>query len=223
MVYVLEDEDSILELVLYALSSQNIEAQGFSNAEDFTNALQKSLPKLVILDVMLPNTNGFEVLKSLKANPKTKNIPALMLTALSSEMEKVKGLDLGADDYITKPFGVMELLARVRAILRRGEKRGEKKKEEMSLDGLELSSLKHEVRINGKELKLTFKEFELLRFLLQNPNRAFEREELMEILWGYSEASSRTLDIHIKTLRQKLGDWGKKIQTIHSVGYKLVC
>lgn len=219
MVYVLEDEKSILELVVYALNSQNILACGFDEVKAFQDALKKEIPKIAILDVMLPNTSGFEVLKSLKSNPKTKNICVLMLTALSDEYEKVKGLDLGADDYITKPFGIMELIARVRVILRRLDT----DTPDFTLNGLEFSNTKHEVRINGEKIKLTLKEFELLGFLLKNPNRAFMREEIMHILWGNYESYSRTLDIHIKTLRQKLGDYGQIIKTIHGIGYKLEC
>ncbi|MCI7484587.1 MAG: response regulator transcription factor [Helicobacter sp.] len=219
MVYVLEDEKSILELVVYALNSQNILACGFDEVKAFQDALKNEIPKIAILDVMLPNTSGFEVLKSLKSNPKTKNICVLMLTALSDEYEKVKGLDLGADDYITKPFGIMELLARVRVILRRLDT----DTPDFTLNGLEFSNTKHEVRINGEKIKLTLKEFELLGFLLKNPNRAFMREEIMHILWGNYESYSRTLDIHIKTLRQKLGDYGQIIKTIHGIGYKLEC
>lgn len=219
MVYVLEDEKSILELVVYALNSQNILARGFDEVKAFQDALKNEIPKIAILDVMLPNTSGFEVLKSLKSNPKTKNICVLMLTALSDEYEKVKGLDLGADDYITKPFGIMELIARVRVILRRLDT----DTPDFTLNGLEFSNTKHEVRINGEKIKLTLKEFELLGFLLKNPNRAFMREEIMHILWGNYESYSRTLDIHIKTLRQKLGDYGQIIKTIHGIGYKLEC
>ncbi|MCI6217406.1 MAG: response regulator transcription factor [Helicobacter sp.] len=219
MVYVLEDEKSILELVVYALNSQNILACGFDEVKAFQDALKNEIPKIAILDVMLPNTSGFEVLKSLKSNPKTKNICVLMLTALSDEYEKVKGLDLGADDYITKPFGIMELIARVRVILRRLDT----DTPDFTLNGLEFSNTKHEVRINGEKIKLTLKEFELLGFLLKNPNRAFMREEIMHILWGNYESYSRTLDIHIKTLRQKLGDYGQIIKTIHGIGYKLEC
>ena len=219
MVYVLEDEKSILELVVYALNSQNIPACGFDEVKAFEDALKNEIPKIAILDVMLPNTSGFEVLKSLKSHPKTKNICVLMLTALSDEYEKVKGLDLGADDYITKPFGIMELIARVRVILRRLDT----DTPDFTLNGLEFSNTKHEVRINGEKIKLTLKEFELLGFLLKNPNRAFMREEIMHILWGNYESYSRTLDIHIKTLRQKLGDYGQIIKTIHGIGYKLEC
>ncbi|PZT48528.1 DNA-binding response regulator [Helicobacter valdiviensis] len=218
MVYILEDESSILELVLYALKSQNIEAKGFSNAQDFFEELKNKLPKVVILDVMLPGIGGFEVLEKLKKSPKTRNIGVLMLTALSSEYEKVKGLDLGADDYITKPFGVMELLARVRVILRRLEN----KEEEILLDGLEFSTRSHRVVVDGKRIELTLKEFELLGFLLKNIDRTFSRDELFEVLWGYSYTNeSRTLDVHIKTLRQKLGSWGSKIKTIRGIGYKI--
>lgn len=205
MVYILEDDTSILDLVLYALKSQNIEAQGFSCVEDFQDALKNTIPKIVILDIILPNTNGFEVLRLLKQDLKTKNISVLLFTALNSEVDKVKGLDLGADDYITKPFGVMELLARVRVMLRRSEQN----KQEIMLDGLKFSHIRHEIYLDGQEIKLTLKEFELIGFLLENPNRAFSREDLMEILWGHSDTLSRALDIHINTLRQKL-DLGKK-------------
>lgn len=218
MVWILEDEDSILELVLYALKSQKIEAQGFSNAEAFFKALSKQTPKLVVLDVMLPGMSGFEVLERLKTNPKTQHINVLMLTALSNEYDKVKGLDLGADDYMTKPFGVMELLARIRAMLRRLHK----EEEYIHFEGLEFSLPKHSVKIAGTKIELTLKEFELLGFLLKHKERLFSREEILEMVWGYSYTTqSRTLDVHIKTLRQKLGEWGKRIKTIRGVGYKL--
>ncbi|CAM2858758.1 response regulator transcription factor [Helicobacter burdigaliensis] len=218
MVYILEDDSSILELVLYALKTQNIQAKGFNNAQDFFEALKQTLPKVAILDVMLPGIGGFEVLEKLKSSPKTRNIGVLMLTALSSEYEKVKGLDLGADDYITKPFGVMELLARVRVILRRLEN----KEQEIFLEGLEFSARSHKVVVEGKRVELTLKEFELLGFLLKNIDRAFSRDELFEVLWGYSYTNeSRTLDVHIKTLRHKLGSWGSKIKTVRGMGYKI--
>ncbi|WP_394908317.1 response regulator transcription factor [uncultured Helicobacter sp.] len=218
MVWIVEDESSILELVLYALKSQNIQAQGFSNADAFFKALEKQTPKLVVLDVMLPGISGFEILARLKSNPKTRPINVLLLTALSAEHEKVKGLDLGADDYMTKPFGVMELLARIRAMLRRLHK----DEEDIHFDGLEYSITKHSVEIAGTKIELTLKEFELLGFLLKNKDRSFSREELLEMVWGYSYTTeTRTLDVHIKTLRQKLGQWGKRIKTIRGVGYKL--
>ncbi|WP_394953725.1 response regulator transcription factor [uncultured Helicobacter sp.] len=218
MVYVLEDDESILELVLYALRSQSIEAQGFSNAKTFFESCKIQSPSLVVLDVMLPGMSGFEVLQQLKNSSKTRHIPILLLTALSSEYDKVKGLDLGADDYLTKPFGVMELLARIRAMLRRIERN----EEDIYFEGLEFSFTKHHVVLEGKTLDLTLKEFELLGILLKNKERSFSREEILEIVWGqHYTAQTRTLDVHIKTLRQKLGQWGKRIKTIRGVGYKL--
>ena len=218
MIFVLEDDESILELILYALKSQNIKAQGFLNVADFKNALQKEgLPQLLILDIMLNDDNGFEILKTLKNNAKTKNISVLILTALGSEYEKVKGFDLGADDYMTKPFGVMEFLARVRAILRRLPQ------ENQELEYKIFSEQSHSVKINNENIYLTFKEFELLGFLLKNKYHAFNREELLEKLWGYSSnAETRTIDAHIKSLRKKLGAWGTSyIETIRGLGYKI--
>lgn len=218
MIYILEDDKSILELVIYALKTQNIESKGFSNYSDLFRILKMQQPKIIILDVMLPGISGFEVLERIKSNPKTRNIAVILLTALNNEYEKVKGLDLGADDYITKPFGVMELLARVRAILRRLDD----KENEISFDGLEFSHKKHRVTINGNIIELTLKEFELLGFLLKNIDNTFSRDKLLEEIWGYSyTCESRTLDMHIKTLRQKLGKWGNHIKTIRGIGYKI--
>ncbi|WP_299549163.1 response regulator transcription factor [uncultured Helicobacter sp.] len=217
MVFVLEDDPNILELVLYALKSQNIQAQGFLEIKTFKEALKTTLPQILVLDVMLPNASGFEILKDIKTNSSTQELPVLMLTALNNEFDKVKGLDLGADDYITKPFSVMEFLARVRAILRRN-----KESDTICYGILELSYTTRNVKVSEKSVALTLKEFELLGFLLKNQNRAFSRDELLEILWGYSYSSeSRTIDIHIKTLRKKLGVAGKYIKTIRGVGYKI--
>lgn len=219
MIYVLEDDNSILELVLYALKSQNMEAKGFSEPSKMQEALKQEIPQILILDVMLPEVSGFEILKELKRNEKTKTIAVLMLSALNSELDKVKGLDLGADDYIAKPFGVMELLARIRALLRRREER----KDEIVFGELEYSSPKHSVKLRGKKIDLTLKEFEILGLLLKNIERAFSRDEILEILWGDSfSAESRRVDIHIKTLRQKLGDFGEHIKTIRGLGYQFV-
>ncbi|MCI5969421.1 response regulator transcription factor [Helicobacter sp.] len=217
MVFVLEDDTNILELVLYALKSQNIQSQGFLDTEAFQEALKTTLPQILVLDVMLPNASGFEILKAIKTNPATRDIPVLMLTALNNEIDKVKGLDLGADDYITKPFSIMEFLARVRAILRRN-----KEVNTICYGILELSYTTRSVKVSGEPIALTPKEFELLGFLLKNQNRAFSRDELLEILWGYSySGENRTIDIHIKTLRKKLGNANKYIKTIRGVGYKI--
>ncbi len=221
MIFVLEDDESILELILYALKSQNISAQGFLNVADFKTALQKEIPQLLILDIMLGDDNGFSILKEIKNNPKTKNISVLILTALGAEYEKVKGFDLGADDYMTKPFGVMELLARIRAILRRLSQNAQS--ENLEYKGLIFSENAHSVKINNQNIALTLKEFELLGFLLKNKHRAFNREELLESLWGYApNAETRTIDAHIKSLRKKLGEWGiENIETIRGLGYKI--
>ncbi|KPH50229.1 ArsR family transcriptional regulator [Helicobacter pullorum] len=217
MIYVLEDDNSILELILYALKSQNIEARGFSEPLALQEAIKEEIPQILILDVMLPGISGFEILREIKNSEKTKGIAVLMLSALNSELDKVKGLDCGADDYITKPFGVMEFLARIRALLRRVEA----KKDEIIFGELEYSSIKHSVTLRGKKVDLTLKEFEILGLLLKNIQRAFSRDEILEILWGDSyNAESRRVDIHIKTLRQKLGDFGEHIKTIRGIGYQ---
>lgn len=217
MIYVLEDDNSILELILYALKSQNIEAKGFSEPLALQEAIKEEIPQILILDVMLPGISGFEILREIKNSEKTKGIAVLMLSALNSELDKVKGLDCGADDYITKPFGVMEFLARIRALLRRVEA----KKDEIIFGELEYSSIKHSVTLRGKKVDLTLKEFEILGLLLKNIQRAFSRDEILEILWGDSyNAESRRVDIHIKTLRQKLGDFGEHIKTIRGFGYQ---
>ena len=217
MIYVLEDDNSIFELILYALKSQNIEAKGFSEPLALQEAIKEEIPQILILDVMLPGISGFEILREIKNSEKTKGIAVLMLSALNSELDKVKGLDCGADDYITKPFGVMEFLARIRALLRRVEA----KKDEIIFGELEYSSIKHSVTLRGKKVDLTLKEFEILGLLLKNIQRAFSRDEILEILWGDSyNAESRRVDIHIKTLRQKLGDFGEHIKTIRGIGYQ---
>lgn len=218
MVYILEDDRSILELLRYALDSQQIKNQGFEDPIDFEAALEKEIPKILILDLMLPGRDGFAILSKLKSEPKTRDIIILVLSALSSEIDKVRALDLGAEDYITKPFGTLEFLARIRVLLRRFEAGSG----EFSHEGLEFSTLEHSVRLDGADLKLTLKEFELLGLLLRNSNRALSRDGILEELWGYGySGESRTLDMHIKTLRQKLGRWGKRIKTLHGMGYKL--
>lgn len=219
MVYCLEDDKSILELILYALSSQHIESRGFLNVEDFYVALQERVPEVVILDIMLGSENGLEILKKLKQQPHTRHITIIMLSALEQEMDKVRGLDLGADDYIAKPFGVMELIARVKVALRRTDSINKK---DWCLDELEFSYKQHKASINGKSVQLTLKEFSLLGFLLENKGQVFSRDEILESLWGYGyDGQNRTLDVHIKTLRKKLGSFGKRIESIRGVGYTL--
>lgn len=216
MVYVLEDDESILELILYALKSQNIKALGFKHPDEFSKALSNNKPQIVVLDLMLPSKSGFEITKELKNNPATKSISILILSALNSEMDKVKGLELGADDYIAKPFGVMEFIARIKTIQRRLKPQNQK----LEFEGLSMDLIAHSLKINGNFVELTLKEFELLKLLLQNCERVFKRDDILELVWGYACTSSRTLDIHINTLRSKLGALGKHIKTIRAVGYK---
>lgn len=216
MVYVLEDDESILELILYALKSQNIKALGFKHPDEFSKALLNNKPQIVVLDLMLPSKSGFEITKELKNNPATKSISILILSALNSEMDKVKGLELGADDYIAKPFGVMEFIARIKTIQRRLKPQSEK----LEFEGLSMDLIAHSLKINDNFIELTLKEFELLKLLLQNCERVFKRDDILELVWGYACTNSRTLDIHINTLRSKLGAFGKHIKTIRAVGYK---
>lgn len=216
MVYVLEDDESILELILYALKSQNIKALGFKHPDEFSKALLNNKPQIVVLDLMLPSKSGFEITKELKNNPATKSISILILSALNSEMDKVKGLELGADDYIAKPFGVMEFIARIKTIQRRLKPQNEK----LEFEGLSMDLIAHTLKINGNFIELTLKEFELLKLFLQNFERVFKRDDILELVWGYACTNSRTLDIHINTLRSKLGAFGKHIKTIRAVGYK---
>lgn len=216
MVFVLEDDESILELILYALKSQNIKALGFKHPDEFSKALLNNKPQIVVLDLMLPSKSGFEITKELKNNPATKSISILILSALNSEMDKVKGLELGADDYIAKPFGVMEFIARIKTIQRRLKPQSQK----LEFEGLSMDLIAHSLKINGNFIELTLKEFELLKLLLQNCERVFKRDDILELVWGYAYTSSRTLDIHINTLRSKLGEFGKHIKTIRAVGYK---
>ena len=219
-VYIVEDDESIREIVIYALNSAGFEAFGFETGEEFLKALESGSPSLVLLDIMLPEVDGLTILKRLRNMPKVKKLPVIMLTAKNSEYDKVKGLDLGADDYISKPFGVMELIARINAVLRRSGVTGESKRLEVS--GLSLDIERREVRVNGEPVRLTFKEYELLHFLMLNVGIVLSRERLLESVWGYDfEGESRTVDMHIKTLRQKLGTAGKLIKTVRNVGYKL--
>lgn len=217
MIFILEDDEEILSLVLYALNSANLKAKGFSLPSEFWETMAKEEPSCVVLDVMLPQEDGLSVLRKMRQNHKTKNIPVIMLTALDSEFDKIKGLDGGADDYLTKPFSALELIARIKALLRRSHTQSAL---EMSFGDLKYSKISHSVSISGKFLHLTLKEFELLGLLMNAPNRVFTREELLEIVWGYNISGTRTIDIHINTLRSKLGEYGKYIKTIRGVGYQ---
>ena len=218
-VLVVEDDENIREIVVYALNSAGFLATGFEKGEEFLASLDAELPSLVILDIMLPENDGLTILKRLREGSKTKKLPVIMLTAKNSEYDKVKGLDMGADDYISKPFGVMELISRVNAVIRRS---GTEHAGSMDIPGLSLDHARREVRSCGKPVDLTFKEYELLHFLMLNAGLVLSRDKLMESVWGYDfEGESRTVDVHIKSLRQKLGEAGKYIKTVRNVGYKL--
>ena len=221
MVYLVEDDESIRELVVYTLNSQGIEAEGFSMPSDFWETLEKRVPDLILLDIMLPEEDGLSILQKLRKRSDTKQVPIAMLTAKGSEYDKVKGLDSGADDYIPKPFRMMELVSRVKALLRRSGK-SEGTDTEYTLGNLYVSQKKHQVKVDGEEITLTLKEFEILLLLLSNPGIVFTRAQLLDKIWGYQfDGESRTVDVHIRTLRQKLKDAGHYIETVRGMGYKI--
>ena len=219
MIYIVEDDSSIRELVAYTLGSQGMEAEGFECPSAFFKALETRVPDLVLLDIMLPETDGLSVLKKLKGTPAYSRLPVIMLTAKGSEYDTVLGLDSGADDHIPKPFGMMELLARIRAVLRRT---GEKKGEVHEYGGIQVYPDSRRVTVNGSEVSLTSKEFDLLTALISQPEKVCTRSQLLSTVWGYiSDGESRTVDVHIKTLRQKLGEAGQLIETVRGMGYKI--
>ena len=216
----MEDDENIRELVLYALSSSGYAGQGFPEGESFLRAVEHSPPDLALLDIMLPGQSGLDILRCLREEPATARLPVIMLTAKTSEYDRVKGLDSGADDYISKPFGVMELLSRIRAVLRRVEKAPAASL--LTAGRLTVDPARRTVTDGDRAIALTFKEFELLACLLRNRELVLTREKLMELVWGFDfEGESRTVDMHIKSLRQKLGPLGELIQTVRGVGYKL--
>jgi len=218
-IFVVEDDENIRGIVLYALQAAGFDAVGYETGEELLAALNTQLPSLILLDIMLPKNDGLTILKQLRNAPKTKNIPIIMLTAKDSEFDKVKGLNMGADDYIPKPFGVMELIARVNAVLRRGST---EKTEMMNVSGILLDHSRREVRTSAEPITLTFKEYELLYYLMNNAGIVLSRDKILETVWGYDfEGESRTVDMHIKMLRQKLGEHGKFIKTVRNVGYKI--
>ena len=218
-IFVVEDDENIREIVIYALSSAGFEAIGFETGKEFFAALADELPELVLLDIMLPQDDGLSILKRLRSGSKTKELPVIMLTAKNSEYDKVKGLDMGADDYISKPFGVMELISRINAVLRRS---GVEQSGMLEVSGLSLDHARREIRADGEIVKLTFKEYELLHLMMLNAGLVLSRDKIIGSIWGYEfEGESRTVDMHIKTLRQKLGASGKLIKTVRNVGYKI--
>lgn len=219
-IYLLEDDDSIRKLVIYALGSQGYEAKGFERPSDFWKAMEGQQPALVLLDIMLPEEDGLSVLQKLRASAATRKLPVIMLTAKNTEYDRVVGLDSGADDFISKPFGMMELVARVRAVLRRtGEKQ---ESEDYQLGDLFVSPRRHIVRVADREVLLTNKEFELLCLLLEHQGMAMTRDAIMDGVWGQEfSRENRTLDVHVRTLRTKLGRAGSYIETVRGVGYKI--
>ena len=221
MIYLLEDDDSIRKLVVYALESQGYEAAGFSRPSEFRAAMRQRLPELVLMDIMLPEEDGISVLTRLRAEPETRGLPVIMLTAKNSEYDRAFGLDAGADDYISKPFGMMEMVSRVRAVLRRTDTGGNVKVLESG--SLRVCPERHEVSVDGREVVLTYKEFQLICFLMENRGLVLTRDALMSKIWGLAaERENRTLDVHIRTLRAKLGSAGNAIETVRGVGYRFV-
>lgn len=222
MIYMLEDDGGIRSFVTYALNNSGYEAAAFETPSAFREALKKELPELILLDIMLPEEDGLSVLKSLREVPETADIPVIMLTAKGTEYDKVQGLDLGADDYVTKPFGIMELMSRVKALLRRSGG-GAGGNAVYRAGGVSIDSGRHEVSADGQEIALTHKEYELLLLMMKNRGTVFSRDELLRQVWGYDYAGeSRTVDVHIRTLRSKLGDFGDVVQTVRGAGYKVV-
>lgn len=219
MIYLLEDDANIRSFVLYALTNSGLEAKGFERPSEFWKAIKEELPDLVLLDIMLPEEDGLSVLAKIRKTGGMTSLPVIMLTAKGSEYDKVIGLDSGADDYIAKPFGTMEMISRIKALLRRTCANSEK---EYRISGLYVNPAKHIAKANGEEVQLTFKEFELLCFLLDNIGNVLTREKILSSVWGYGfDGESRTVDVHIRTLRLKLGKCGDLIETVRGVGYKI--
>ena len=221
MIFCVEDDAGIRDLMIYTLNASGFRAVGFENAKEFYTALADTVPELIMLDIMLPGEDGISILKRLKADARTADIPVIMATAKGNEYDKVIGLDLGADDYLAKPFGMMEMASRVRAVLRRSGRAAEKP-QLIRVGGLEMNLGEHIVTADGIRIQLTIKEFELLRTFMTNPGRAFTREQLLSSVWCEDFlGETRTVDVHVGTLRQKLGSCGKYIRTVRGVGYRL--
>lgn len=219
LVYIVEDDISIRELEIYALKNANFDTRGLSDGEELQKALEEKLPDIILLDIMLPDEDGLSLLNKIRGSAAYGDIPVIMVTAKTGEIDAVKGLDAGADDYITKPFGVMELVSRVKAILRRTKK---PVKKILTYANIQLDEGRHIVLADGNEIELTYKEYEILKHLIRNKGIVLTRDRLMEIVWGYNfEQGNRTVDVHIQSLRKKLGTAGEHIKTIRNVGYKV--
>ena len=220
MIYCVEDERNIRELLVYTLETTGFEAEGFETGAELDTAMKKNLPELILLDIMLPGEDGYNILKRLKSDTRTRDIPVIMVTAKEAEFDKVKGLESGADDYITKPFGMMEFVARVKAVLRRCARQSEER--ELHCKGLRVNVSRHEVSYQGEVKELTRKEFELLEYLMENKGLVMSRNQILCHVWGYDfDGETRTVDVHVRTLRQKLGEAGNLIETVRGVGYRI--
>ncbi len=220
LIYIVEDDTNIREIESFALKNSGYQVKDFSNAKEFYHAVKEKKPDLVLLDIMLPDEDGMEILLKLRKNPETKLLPVIMVTAKTTELDRVKGLDSGADDYIIKPFGVMELISRVKAVLRRSM--SEEQEKILKVDEILLDDERHQVFVEGQPCELTFKEYELLRLFMQNRGIVLSRDVIMDRIWEMNcDVESRTLDVHLKTLRAKLGDSAHHIKTIRNVGYRM--
>ena len=220
LIYIVEDDTNIREIESFALKNSGYQTQDFGNAKEFYRAVKEKKPDLALLDIMLPDEDGMEILQKLRKNPETKRLPIIMVTAKATELDRVKGLDLGADDYIIKPFGVMELISRVKALLRRSM--GEIQEKILKVDEILMDDERHQVYVSDKPCELTFKEYELLRLLMQNRGIVLSRDVIMDRIWDMNcDVESRTLDVHLKTLRAKLGDRARHIKTIRNDGYRM--
>ena len=220
MIWCVDDDNTIRDIEVYTLTQTGFEAKGFADGISMLEALKTEKPELIVLDIMLPGKDGVEVLKEIRQSPETRKIPVIMATAKGTEIDKIQGLDTGADDYLVKPFGVMEMVSRIKAVLRRCEP--DEKEEVLSIGEITLSDKEHLVTVNGEKVVLTFKEFEILKLFMSNPGIVFSRDKLLSEVWGIDYlGESRTVDMHIKTLRQKLGDAGTIIETVIGVGYKM--
>ena len=220
MIWCVDDDSTIRDIEVYTLTQTGFEAKGFADGISMLEALKNEKPELIVLDIMLPGRDGVDVLKEIRSNPETRKIPVIMSTAKVTEMDKIQSLDTGADDYLVKPFGVMEMVSRIKAVLRRCEP--DEKEEVLSVGEITLSDKKHLVTVSGEKVVLTFKEFEILKLFMSNPGIVFSRDKLLSVVWGVDYlGESRTVDAHIKTLRQKLGDAGSCIETVIGVGYRM--
>ncbi len=220
IIWCVDDDNTIRDIEVYTLSQTGFEAKGFADGLSMLEALKSEKPDLIVLDIMMPGKDGVDVLKEIRSNPETRTIPVIMATAKGTEMDKIQGLDSGADDYLVKPFGVMEMVSRIKAVLRRCEP--EKREEVLAIGEITLSDKEHIVTVNGKNTPLTFKEFEILKLFMINPGIVFSRDRLLSEVWGVDYlGESRTVDMHIKNLRQKLGEEGSRIETVIGVGYRM--